>query len=104
MKPNTHPSDDQQRAIGAGGQKRPRVETNAQQQNQNLTFDSNASSSQQQNNDKKNTQGGRCRLFIGNIPSDLTQEEFQILFGRYGELVEYFVNPSRGFGFVKLVS
>jgi len=42
-------------------------------------------------------------LFIGNIPSDLTQEEFQSFFGKYGELIEYYVNPSRGFGFVKLV-
>ena len=55
------------------------------------------------NEEKKPTQGGRCRLFIGNIPSDLTQEEFQLLFEKYGELVEYFVNPSRGFGFIKLV-
>ncbi|CAF0886170.1 unnamed protein product [Adineta ricciae] len=56
------------------------------------------------NEEKKPTQGGRCRLFIGNIPSDLTQEEFQLLFEKYGELVEYFVNPSRGFGFIKLTS
>lgn len=97
-KPDARPSNDQQRSMGPGGQKRPRMETNSQQAN--LIFDS---SSQQQNNEKKTTQGGRCRLFIGNIPSDLTQEEFQILFGKYGELIEYFVNPSRGFGFVKLV-
>ena len=100
-KPDARPSNDQQRTMGPGGQKRPRMETNSQQAS--LIFDSSASSSQQQNNDKKTTQGGRCRLFIGNIPSDLTQEEFQILFGKYGELIEYFVNPSRGFGFVKLV-
>lgn len=88
--------------MGPGGQKRPRVETNTQQPS--LSFDSSTSSSNQQNNEKKTAaQGGRCRLFIGNIPSDLTQEEFQILFGKYGELIEYFVNPSRGFGFVKLV-
>ncbi|CAF0894877.1 unnamed protein product [Didymodactylos carnosus] len=60
--------------------------------------------SSQQGGDKKPTTGGRCRLFIGNVPSDLTQDEFQVLFGKYGELVEYFVNPSRGFGFIKLSS
>ena len=54
-------------------------------------------------NETKTTQGGRCRLFIGNVPSDITQDEFQLLFGKYGELIEYFVNPSRGFGFIKLV-
>jgi RNA recognition motif-containing protein len=95
--------DEQQRV---GGQKRARNDQNPQQQQQqpqNNSFDSNTSLSQQQINEKKTTQGGRCRLFIGNVPSDLTQEEFQLLFGKYGELVEYFVNPSRGFGFIKLV-
>jgi hypothetical protein len=56
-----------------------------------------------QSNERKTTQGGRCRLFIGNIPFDMTQDEFQLLFNKYGELIEYFVNPSRGFGFIKLV-
>ncbi|CAF1128607.1 unnamed protein product, partial [Didymodactylos carnosus] len=63
-----------------------------------------SNSSAQQVGDKKAVTGGRCRLFIGNVPSDLTQNEFQVLFGKYGELVEYFVNPSRGFGFIKLSS
>lgn len=52
----------------------------------------------------KSSQGGRSRLFIGNVPTDLTQDEFQVLFSKYGELIEYYINPSRGFGFVKLVS
>ncbi|CAF0947064.1 unnamed protein product [Rotaria sordida] len=93
-------SDEEQRSIGQIGHKRLRSETNSQQQ-QNV-FDSTTSLSQQQINERKTTQGGRCRLFIGNVPSDLTQDEFQLLFGKYGELVEYFVNPSRGFGFIKL--
>ncbi|CAF1362196.1 unnamed protein product [Rotaria sp. Silwood1] len=94
-KTDTKLSDEeqQQRSIG---QKRLRTETNI--------FDSTISLSQQQINEKKTTQGGRCRLFIGNVPSDLTQDEFQLLFGKYGELIEYFVNPSRGFGFIKLSS
>lgn len=77
---------DEQRPTGSGGQKRPYS-----------SHESNTATSQ------KPSQGGRSRLFIGNIPSDLTKEEFQTLFSKYGELVEYFVNPSRGFGFVKLV-
>ena len=87
MKPENTLADEQQRPIGPDGQKRSRSEA----------------STRQQIHDKKTTQGGRCRLFIGNVPSDLTQEEFQLLFDKYGELVEYFVNPSRGFGFIKLV-
>ncbi|CAM4795959.1 unnamed protein product [Rotaria magnacalcarata] len=91
-------SDEQQQSHGSTGIKRSRFEIASQQQNS--IFESASS----QSSDKKITQGGRCRLFIGNIPSDLTQEEFQLLFGKYGELVEYFVNPSRGFGFIKLSS
>ena len=91
--------------MGPSVQKRLRSEPNSQEQQPppNNAFDSTTSLSQHQINERKATQGGRCRLFIGNVPSDLTQDEFQILFGKYGELVEYFVNPSRGFGFIKLV-
>jgi hypothetical protein len=100
-KPPTKPVEPE-RNIGLGGQKRPRSEGITQPIH--TTFDSTMSSSSQPvNPEKKLTQGGRCRLFIGNVPSDLTQDEFQLLFGKYGELVEYFVNPSRGFGFIKLV-
>lgn len=94
-KPDTKRVDDQQQTPS---QKRARVDNSVTQSN--TTFDS-LSSPQQ--SEKKASQGGRCRLFIGNVPSDLTQDEFQLLFGKYGELVEYFVNPSRGFGFIKLV-
>lgn len=81
-----NPSDNVEQSVISGGQKRPYSSTES------------TSSTLQ-----KTTQGGRSRLFIGNIPSDLTQEEFQSFFGKYGELIEYYVNPSRGFGFVKLV-
>jgi len=84
--PPNIPTNIGEQPIGSGGQKR--------------TYPIQQSSS---STSQKPTQGGRSRLFIGNIPSDLTQEEFQALFGKYGELIEYYVNPSRGFGFVKLV-
>ena len=41
---------------------------------------------------------------MGNLPNDTTEEQFRALFTPYGELSEVFVNPSRGFGFVRLVS
>jgi len=47
---------------------------------------------------------GRCRLFVGNLPNDLSENEFQKFFERYGELNEVFLNASRGFGFIRLVS
>jgi RNA recognition motif-containing protein len=45
----------------------------------------------------------RCRLFIGNLPTDLTEDDFKKLFSKYGEANEVFINRDRGFGFIRLV-
>lgn len=45
----------------------------------------------------------RCRLFIGNLPNDITEDEFRKLFAKYGEPSEVFINKSKGFGFIRLV-
>ncbi len=45
----------------------------------------------------------RCRLFVGNLPSDMTEEDFKKLFSKYGEANEVFINLDRGFGFIRLV-
>ncbi|KAG0418495.1 hypothetical protein HPB47_004843 [Ixodes persulcatus] len=45
---------------------------------------------------------GRCRLFVGNLPSNFTEDQFRKLFEDYGEVAEIFLNTSKGFGFVKL--
>lgn len=45
----------------------------------------------------------RCRLFVGNLPSDMTEEDFKKLFSKYGEANEVFINRDRGFGFIRLV-
>ncbi len=47
---------------------------------------------------------GRCRLFVGNIPSDTKEADFKEMFKPHGECSEIFLNPSRGFGFIRLVS
>ncbi|XP_062383720.1 paraspeckle component 1 [Sardina pilchardus] len=44
----------------------------------------------------------RCRLFVGNLPSDITEEDFKKLFSKYGEANEVFINRDRGFGFIRL--
>ncbi|KAG7467252.1 hypothetical protein MATL_G00151410 [Megalops atlanticus] len=44
----------------------------------------------------------RCRLFVGNLPTDLTEEDFKKLFAKYGEANEVFINRDRGFGFIRL--
>ncbi|KAK3525449.1 hypothetical protein QTP86_031540 [Hemibagrus guttatus] len=46
----------------------------------------------------------RCRLFIGNLPNDITEDEFKRLFYKYGEPSEIFINQSKGFGFIRLES
>lgn len=45
--------------------------------------------------------GARCRLFVGNLGTNMTDEEFRRMFGAYGELVEVFLHAQKGFGFIK---
>lgn len=45
----------------------------------------------------------RCRLFIGNLPNDISEVEFRKLFSKYGEPSETFINQGKGFGFIRLV-
>lgn len=46
---------------------------------------------------------GRSRLYIGNITSDVTEEEINNLFGQFGETAELFLNKEKNFGFIKMV-
>ncbi|XP_012372766.1 LOW QUALITY PROTEIN: paraspeckle component 1-like [Octodon degus] len=46
----------------------------------------------------------RCCLFVGNLPTDITEEDFKRLFERYGEPSEVFINRDCGFGFIRLES
>ncbi|ESO84120.1 hypothetical protein LOTGIDRAFT_73646, partial [Lottia gigantea] len=45
---------------------------------------------------------GRCRLFVGNMPLDFTEDDFKALFTPYGESSEAYVNGQRGFGFIRM--
>ncbi|XP_061176719.1 paraspeckle component 1-like isoform X1 [Saccostrea echinata] len=45
---------------------------------------------------------GRCRLFVGNVTSETSEEEFKELFSKYGETGEMFLNGAKGFGFIRL--
>ncbi|XP_069749075.1 non-POU domain-containing octamer-binding protein-like isoform X1 [Narcine bancroftii] len=44
----------------------------------------------------------RCRLFVGNLPNDVTDDEFKKMFEKYGEPSEIFINKDKGFGFIRL--
>jgi proline- and glutamine-rich splicing factor len=46
---------------------------------------------------------GRCRLFVGNLPNEITEEEFRELFKEFGDISEAFLS-GKGFGFLRLVS
>ena len=46
---------------------------------------------------------GRCRLFVGNLAPEMTEDDFKQLFQPFGDVSEVYVNPSRSFGFIRLV-
>lgn len=62
--------------------------------------DSSAAEIKSESNEKKFS--GRCRLFVGNLPNDLSENDFQKFFEPFGELSEVFLNAARGFGFLRL--
>ncbi|KAM4539401.1 splicing factor, proline- and glutamine-rich isoform 2-T2 [Odontesthes bonariensis] len=46
----------------------------------------------------------RCRLFVGNLPNDISEDDFRRMFSKYGEPSEVFINKGKGFGFIRLES
>ncbi|XP_012710215.3 non-POU domain-containing octamer-binding protein [Fundulus heteroclitus] len=44
----------------------------------------------------------RSRLFVGNLPTGVTEDDLVKLFSKYGNASEVFVNKDRGFGFIRL--
>lgn len=47
---------------------------------------------------------GRSRLYIGNLTSDVTEDEITSLFSTFGECAELFINKEKNFGFIKMVN
>ncbi|KAJ8678646.1 hypothetical protein QAD02_014433 [Eretmocerus hayati] len=45
---------------------------------------------------------GRNRLYVGNLTSDVTEEEIQQLFSPYGEISELFMNKEKNFAFLRM--
>lgn len=46
---------------------------------------------------------GRNRLYVGNLTNDVTEEEIQTMFQKYGEISELFVNKEKSFAFLRMV-
>lgn len=44
----------------------------------------------------------RSRLFVGNLPTGVTEDDLEKLFVKYGKVNEIFINKERGFGFIRL--
>lgn len=44
----------------------------------------------------------RSRLFVGNLPTGITEDDLEKLFEKYGKASEIFINKERGFGFIRL--
>uniref|UniRef100_A0A672YB31 RRM domain-containing protein n=1 Tax=Sphaeramia orbicularis TaxID=375764 RepID=A0A672YB31_9TELE len=91
---------------GSGDQKKPGgTNTNGQQPepsettslNEALTLDL---QSFRKPGEKTFTQ--RSRLFVGNLPNGVTEEDLEKLFSKYGKANEVFINKERGFGFIRL--
>lgn len=45
---------------------------------------------------------GRCRLFIGNLPHNTSENKLKSLFTNYGEVGEVFLGPKSAFAFIKM--
>lgn len=45
---------------------------------------------------------GRCRLFVGNLPHDTSEDKVRRLFESYGEVGEIYLGPKSAFAFVKM--
>ena len=46
---------------------------------------------------------GRNRLYLGNLTSDITDEEIKQMFEPFGEVSEIFINKEKNFAFLKMV-
>ncbi|XP_075691815.1 non-POU domain-containing octamer-binding protein isoform X2 [Rhinoderma darwinii] len=44
----------------------------------------------------------RSRLFVGNLPPDVTEDEMRKMFEKYGKAGEIFIHKDKGFGFIRL--
>ncbi|XP_045479528.1 hrp65 protein-like [Harmonia axyridis] len=43
---------------------------------------------------------GRNKLYVGNLPANITEEAFKTMFTEYGEICDVFVNSEKRFGFL----
>lgn len=47
--------------------------------------------------------GNRARLYVGNLPRGMTEDELRQLFGQFGETEQIYIEKEKNFGFVRMV-
>ena len=47
--------------------------------------------------------GNRGRLYVGNLPRGMTEDELRQLFSQFGETEQIYVEKDKNFGFVRMV-
>ena len=45
---------------------------------------------------------GRCRLFVANLPQNITEEQLRSLFGEFGQISDIYIGKGNQFAFVKM--
>lgn len=48
--------------------------------------------------------GNRARLYVGNLPRQMTEEELMGMFQPYGDIKQVYIEKDKNFGFVRMVS
>ena len=52
---------------------------------------------------KEKKYANRARLFVGNLPRNMTEEELKDMFRPYGENPQAHIENEKNFGFVRMV-
>lgn len=47
--------------------------------------------------------GNRSRLYVGNLPKGITEDDLRTLFNEFGETEQVFIEKEKNFGFIRLV-
>uniref|UniRef100_A0A1B6DWX5 RRM domain-containing protein n=1 Tax=Clastoptera arizonana TaxID=38151 RepID=A0A1B6DWX5_9HEMI len=90
------------RGGGAGGRDGPRANNEDHRINEKLLNISGPSVDLPPFDTKEKKFAGHCRLYIGNLTNDVSEEEINGLFSTYGETAEVFINKEKNFAFIRM--
>ena len=70
----------------------------------NITYPSSGQQPLVEEYQKEKKFGNRARLYVGNLPRLITEDELLNLFKPYGEIKQVYIEKDKNFGFVRMVS